>query len=158
MFNTSNRLCCSLGLVPPLMSKIAPMPTEPTLADVANHLVALHACVHEGHTAAAQHAQLLADELRDYRAERRDHDVAIQIQIGKVDSRLANTEGQLAIISRTIGAPAHAATAGAAALKFMDLKWWQAVLAIGGALAGATGGYQILRSAFLAFDAAMSGS
>jgi hypothetical protein len=133
------------------------MPAEPTMADVANHLRALHDCVHDGQQEQTRRAEEVRLELREHRHESRNNAQKVQIQFGQLGERIAKNEGKLEIIGQTVGAPKSAATAGAVGLKFMNLKWWQAVLALGGALAGATGGYKIIASAAKAFHVAMIG-
>lgn len=139
------------------MTTVPTMPEEPTLADIARHVMALHDCVHDGQEKNAARAEEVAKELREHRHESRNNAQKVQAQIGSIDSRLSNTEGQLRIIGRTVGAPSSNQSAGNAALKFMNLKWWHALLGLGAALAAGTGGYKIVASALTSFHHAMMG-
>lgn len=143
------------------MSAIPDFPNEPTMRDVVAQLVAVHRCLHEGQSASAAANKATYEQLREHRQESRDNAEKVQAQIGVVSERVANTEGQLDVIRRTVGAPAPAA-AGAppppVKPRLLSLQPWQALAGGAAALAAAAGGYKILTAVVTAFHAAMLGA
>lgn len=140
------------------MSSVPHMPEEPTMADIARHLVALHDCVHEGQAQQANDTAAVAEALREHRHESRNNAQKVQAQLADMHGRVSYTEGALKIISKTIGAPPPAppgVPAPTIKKRIASLQPWQAGLGLIAAIAGATGGYRILVAAAEAFHAAM---
>jgi hypothetical protein len=71
------------------MSAVPEMPQDPKLADLAKHLVALHACVHEGQVEFREASAQGRAELAEHRVENRENWTGIQTQIGELGNTVS---------------------------------------------------------------------